>query len=100
MSATASVDHMFRPMAAPAVPGELRCKTWQMAIRIGDEERSELWRKRCHDYWERQMKLYGYVVGDFTIAVETIDGHHFLSTYAPVLAVLPGERMASLKAAN
>lgn len=95
------VRHVFRPLASPAHVGQLRTKTWAMDIYLGPgDEQSPVWAKRCREYWERQQQLYGLVMSDFTMAVEPPDPKTgkpaFISTYSSVLAILPGERHASL----
>lgn len=93
----------YRPMANPAELGELRMMTWQMAVYAGTEAEREVWEKRCRAYWARQGELYGLVMGDFLMLIEPPDQTGkppFISTYAPVLAILPGERHASMVGNN
>ena len=102
---TAEVRHVFRPMAHPARLGELRSKTWEIPVYLGPgDETSPHWHAKIAAYWERQMQLYGIVMSDFTIAIEPPDPATgkppFLSTYATVLAILPGERHASMVGVN
>lgn len=97
---TAQFSTTFRPMKNPAYPGELRSKTWALEVYLGpNDEISPVWQERIATYWERQMQLYGIVMGDFTIAIEPPDPATgkpaFLTTWSVVLAVLPGERQAS-----
>ena len=90
----APVTTIFRTMKKPAEPGELRSRTWQMPIwQDGREESNPVWAERAADYWARQMQLFGYVVGDFTLMADVADGIPIMTTIAPVLAVLPGERV-------
>lgn len=103
--APGTVNHVFRPMKNPAVVGELRSHTWAMEVYLGPNDGiSPVWSKRCREYWERQQQLYGIVLGDFTNLVEPPDPATgkpaYISTYAPVLAILPGERHKSLIGAN
>lgn len=97
----AEVRNIYRPMKNPAFAGELRSKTWAIEVYLGpNDEHSPVWEKRCREYWERQAALYGLEMGNFTIAIEPPDPRTgksaFLSTWCPVLAVLPGERQASM----
>lgn len=86
--------HVFRAMRSPAVPGELRTRTWRLPLfQGGKEEHDPLWIDRAADYWQRQMMLYGYVVGDFTLMADVVDNVPVITTAATVLAVLPGERV-------
>lgn len=102
---TAEINHVYRPMANPAFAGELRSKTWAIEVYLGpQDEHSPVWEKRCREYWERQATLYGLEMGNFTIAIEppdpSIGKPAFLSTWCVVLAVLPGERHASMAQAH
>lgn len=90
----APISTVFRTMRTPAELGELRSRTWQLPVwQDGKEEHDPTWAKRAGEYWARQMQLFGYVVGDFTLMADVADGMPIMTTIAPVLAILPGERV-------
>jgi hypothetical protein len=91
----APTGHTFRTMINPPELGELRSKTWRLPLwRDGKDEHDPEWTRRAANYWARQMQLFGYVVGDFTLMADVADGIPIITTIAPVLAILPGERVA------
>lgn len=49
-----------------------------------------LWAKRCKEYWERQERLYGMRLSNFTMILNSDE--MIVATYAVVMDVLPGER--------
>ena len=82
---------MFRKPREPFIPGELRTKTWRSLEPhvTADDKR---WQTRCQQYWTLQGRLYGVVFSPFVMLVDNREG--FISTYATVLSLLPGERTA------
>lgn len=88
----AAAEHGF-------MPGQLRTMTWKTLELVNQKDLDERkgygleWAKRCDAYWERQMRKFGVVVGDFTMVADMIDGTCFITTAATVLAVLPGDRV-------
>lgn len=102
---TVEVRNVYRPMKNPTYPGQLRSKTWAIEVYLGPgDEHSPIWEKRCREYWQRQGELYGLEMGNFTTAIEPPDPATgkpaFLSTWCPVLAILPGERHESMVRVN
>lgn len=81
------------------VVGQLRTRSWQTLELITQEdvdkptERGMVWLKRADQYWERQMRKFGIVVGNGVVMVDVIDGKTIITTAAPVLAVMPGDRI-------
>ena len=89
--ATASRD-VFLQAKHPPRPAELRMKTWRWLVAPISAD-DPTWSDRCKRYWKRQERIYGMILSDFTMLIDWDGG--FISTYATVLAVVPGERSAN-----
>lgn len=81
---------LYRKPKRPFVAGELRLKSWSTLPGLDVAPDNPMWAARCKQYWELQERLYGVKLSDFTMAVDNVNG--FVSTYAVVMDVLPGER--------
>lgn len=79
----------YRKPREPFVPGSLRTKTWR-SLEPNISETDKRWGERCGQYWTLQARLYGVVFSPFVMLVDNQNG--FISTYATVMEVLPGER--------
>lgn len=85
---------VFRTMKNPVRLGELRSRTWRLPLYTGKEADDPVWIKRAHDFWQRQMALYGYVVGDASLMADVDpDVGPVITTHATVLAIIPGDRV-------
>lgn len=72
--------------------GVLYTRTWRAPFTNG---LTDLWRRRCHEYWERIEKRYGVILSEPRNAWEDFpDTGPVVATYATVLAIVPGERYA------
>lgn len=80
---------VYRQPKEPFVIGELRTKTWR-TLQQDIAQNDKTWAARCAQYWNLQARLYGVQLSNFAMLVDNHDG--FVSTYATVLDVLPGER--------
>lgn len=80
---------MFRKPRQPFVVGELRTKTWR-TLEPNVTEADKRWQTRCSQYWTLQARLYGVVFSPYVMLVDNREG--FVSTYATVLGIIPGER--------
>jgi cobalamin biosynthesis protein CobT len=86
-----AADHAFKV-------GQLRSRTWQTLEMVNQKDIDQLtptgkkWIMRSEEYWERQMRKFGVVMSNHTTLVDNIDGVCFVSTFATVLAVMPGDR--------
>lgn len=91
MHATATSDVFLIAKHKPEV-GELRMRSWRWIV-PPTHDTDRVWAKRCKDYWDRQERIYGMRLSDFTMLIDWEGG--FVSTYAVVLTVMPGERTAN-----
>lgn len=87
-----SGTNIYRKPALKPHVGQLRTRTWRTVLPPGasDTNIPEPWPERCKDYWELQERLYGWRFSDFTILLDV--EHGFVSTYAVITEILPGER--------
>lgn len=80
---------VYRRPTEPFIPGALRTKTWR-SLEPNLSQDDKRWQARCSQYWSLQARLYGIRFSSFAMIVDNNEG--FVSTYAAVLEVLPGER--------
>ena len=80
---------VFRKAKRPFIKGELRTKTWR-SLEPNIREDDKRWAARCAQYWTLQQRLFGVIFSPYVMLVDNKDG--FVSTYATVMEVLPGER--------
>lgn len=78
----------YRAMKVPPKAGQVRTKSWR--ILIATEEDDPTWAKRAQEYWERQERVYGLKMSNFTLMVD----HELMAitTVSIVAEVLPGAR--------
>lgn len=83
------------PFDVPEEPfkiGRLRSKIWRAPYTHG---LTNVWRRRCNEYWERVEERYGVVMSEPRHAWEMVDEvGPVVATYATPLAILKGERIA------
>lgn len=78
------------PRGKPFVVGQLRTKVWAAPFTHGV---TDIWARRCQEYWDRIEQRFGVVLTDHRNAWDTDPEHgSVIATYAVVLAILPGER--------
>ena len=89
---------IYRKAILPFEKDQLRMKTWRAILPNGPDEQDPLWSARCKEYWELQQRVYGVKLTDFTMLMDAEgDGFSgFVSTYAVVVDVFPGERTSDV----
>lgn len=93
VAADAFLASTYRAMRKPPEPGQLRCKSWRLAIATAEDD--PVWEKRAKEYWERQEQLFGLKFHErYTNLVD--NDELVITTYAVIERVLPGERTLSL----
>lgn len=82
---------MFEQPKTPFEYGELRSRVWQAPYTNG---LTDLWRQRCHEYWQRIEQRFGVIMSEprNAWAMDDIYGP-VVGTYAVTLIVLPGKRI-------
>jgi hypothetical protein len=78
---------IFPAFNPPAKIGVLYTKTWQAPVVHGV---TDIWAQRIAGYWDRIEKKYGLIMSDHRNAYDDATGT--ITTFATVLAVIPGER--------
>ena len=80
----------FEQARTPFKVGQLRSKTWRAPFTNG---LTDIWRRRCMEYWERIEKRYGVIFSEprNDWVDDPIEGP-CVSTFATPLAIVPGER--------
>lgn len=83
-------NQKFEAPKKPFVYGELRSRVWQAPYTNG---LTDVWRRRCMEYWERIEQRFGVIVSAprNAWAMDDIYGP-VVGTFAVVLLVMPGER--------
>lgn len=84
------MNDVYRLMANPPEPRQLRAKTWRYLIEPVHEQ-DPLWIKRAKDYWELQEKIYGLEMSDFTLAIDR--ELQVVTTFSAILRVKLGKRV-------
>ena len=73
------------------VINKLYSKTWRAPFTNG---LTDLWRQRCHEYWERVEQRFGVVFSEPRNAwTDDLEQGPCVVTYATPLAILSGERI-------
>jgi hypothetical protein len=80
----------FEEPDVPFKVGQLRTRVWAAPYTNG---LTDIWRRRCEEYWERIEKRFGVVMSDrkYDWAVDDALGP-VVATYATPLYIVPGER--------
>jgi hypothetical protein len=79
----------FERPKEPLFVGKLLTRVWQAPYTNG---LTDIWRRRCHEYWERVEQRFGIVVSEPRNAWDEVDGKPVVATYATVLGILKGDR--------
>lgn len=83
--------NVYREAKHPFVKGQPREKIWRAILPPVVAQDDETWARRCRDYWERQERVYGVRMSDYTMLLDATQG--LVYTRAVVLDVLPGQRI-------
>lgn len=87
-------ETIYCTMKNPAHVGEVRAKSWPLALVTGKEHESPLWSQRAREYWERQERRFGLRMSHFTLTVGNFrETGPVITTFSVVEAVLPGRRV-------
>lgn len=81
------------PFDVPAIPfkiGQLRTKVWRAPYTHG---LTDVWRRRCQEYWERVEQRFGVVMSEPRNAWEMTENGPVVATYATPLGILKGARI-------
>jgi hypothetical protein len=81
------------PYEKPKTPfkiGELKTRVWRAPFTTG---LTDVWRKRCNEYWERVEQRFGIVVSEPQHAWDDDpEIGPVVATYATILGILKGDR--------
>lgn len=77
----------FKRMKNPTKVGQLKAMTWKAPFVHGV---NQVWANRCRDYWDLQERTYGVIYSDHRNAYDEMTST--ITTFATVLAIVPGER--------
>jgi len=80
-----------KPLKSDMRQGVLLSRVWRAPFTHG---LTDVWRRRCHEYWERVEKRFGVILSEERSAWsdDQIAGP-VVASYATVLAVVPGRRV-------
>jgi len=93
MSAQAA-DVIYCEMKAPAHVGEVRTRSWQLAMVTGKEHESPFWADRARGYWERHGRRFGLRMSNFTLVTGDFpETGPVITTVSVVEEILPGRRV-------
>jgi hypothetical protein len=85
----------YRLMKQAPTIGEVRHRVWQYLIEPSSDQ-DPVWAARCGNYWQLQQETYGLKFSDFTFVIDW--EARCVITFAVLLDVMPGERVAGYKA--